>query len=76
MSQLTITGITGPGVSNTAVVLQNLQKIEFDLVRRVIKVVSRETTDSIDKTSYYDYGQTATVTYTISGVNATVTISS
>lgn len=68
-SQLTVTAKTGPGFTNTALVLTNVSEIKFDLVRKVATVVSE------GQIKEYDLYGVTTVTFTISGANYTMVIS-
>ena len=67
---LTITAPTGPGNTVTSLALSGCKEVSFEMDREVIKV-----TDSGGVIRYFDYETTATVTYTISGEIATITIS-
>lgn len=67
-ANLTVTGTLGPDVDVTTKVFANVSEIKFDLARSVLSIVSN------GKTIDFDYALTATVTYTISGTTATVTI--
>ena len=68
---LTITGKIGAGITVTSLVLTNVSKIEFDLAANVIRVFQ----SSLNKITEFDYAVEATVTWTISGTTATITIS-
>jgi len=66
---VTITGKIGPGNTVTSLVLSGVTGIDFQIKNNVIAI-------SIDdKVRFFDYDDTATVTYTISGDAATITIS-
>lgn len=72
MSQITITGLTGPGQALTASVLQDVNGLDFQFDRKVVGVRY----GSPERTTYIEYANIATVTFTISGVNTTVVMSS
>lgn len=67
---LTITGKLGPGLTLTTHVIPHIRSIEFDLEHGVINVLSADFNNMI----VFQYDSIATVTYTISGINATITI--
>lgn len=66
---VTITSTTGPGLTVTSMVLTNVSDIRFDLSKNMIYVVS----NGIIKE--FAYNAVATVTFTISGVTATIAVS-
>lgn len=68
---VTITSTYGPGLTATAQSFTRVTGLAFDYVKNTIKI------DHADGrlTAYYDYSAIATVTYTISGGTATITIS-
>lgn len=68
LASVTITATTGPGDTVTAAVFTNVSSIVFDLAANMIRLV----TNGINKEFAYD--AVATVTYTISGETATITI--
>lgn len=68
---VTITGVLGPGIAVTSQVFTNVSEINFQIKRNCIDIVQE---DKAQKHTTFDYNATATVTYTISGVNATITI--
>jgi len=66
---VTISGKIGPGNTVTSLVLSGVTDVDFQIKNNVIAI-------SIDdKVRFFDYNATATVTYTISGDAATITIS-
>ena len=65
---VTITGKVGPGNTVTSLVLRDVKSINFQVANNTIQIVYG------DKTQQFDYNATATVTYTISGSAATITI--
>lgn len=70
-STLTYTGKIGPGNTLTAKVFSDVTDIAFHLDRKTIEV-----THAIPpRISHLDYVGVATITYTISGTNATITVS-
>lgn len=66
----TVTGNTGPGGTVTALVLSNVESIEFDFQHSMINFLYNS-----GKTFKLAWTSIATVTFSISGGNATVTIS-
>lgn len=66
---VTITGTIGPGQSVTSLVLTGVTGIDFQIANNTIAI------HQDDKVTTFDYNATATVTYTISGNAATITIS-
>lgn len=70
-STVTFTGPIGIGVSVTSLVFTNVTSVQFEIERNVVRI----TQSSPNKITYIDYDATTTVTYTISGADATVTIS-
>ncbi len=69
---VTITGKIGPGFSVTSLVFTNVTGLFFNIKENTIEIVQAELAE---KHTFFDYESTATVTYTISGVAATITIS-
>lgn len=67
---LTITAPQGPGGTVTALVLSRIKQINFQMDREVIEVVKEN-----GKKVHFEYETIATVTYTISGEVATITVS-
>lgn len=67
-----ITGKIGPGNSVTSLVFNNVTGVNFQITNNTIDI---EQADSAEKHTIFDYDATATVTYTISGNVATITIS-
>jgi len=65
----TVTGKSGPGLTATAIVLNNVTDLDFQQSRYVIQI----TGDGYR--AEFDAYNTATVTYTIASRNATVVIS-
>lgn len=65
----TITSKSGPGLTATAIVLNNVTDLDFQMSRYVIQV----TGDGYQ--AFFDSYNTSTVTYTIASKIATVTIS-
>lgn len=74
-ANVTITGQTGPGITNTAIVLPNVTNIRFNIGGNTIEVTYTPTGQGTSKTVFYQYSNIATVTYTISAGVATITIS-
>ena len=68
-STATVTSDTGPAIQSTSVVYGNVTSVEFLIDKSIIRIVSN--CRIID----FDYASIGTVTYTIDGANATVTIS-
>lgn len=66
---VTITGAIGPGLSVTSLVLSDVTDVDFQIKNNTIAIAQD------DKVTTFDYDATATVTYTISGNAATITIS-
>jgi hypothetical protein len=71
-ASVTITAKAGPGLAAVAQVFTGVESIEFQIARNVIQIDH----DDVSSPSFFDYDNTATVTYVISGSNATITISS
>lgn len=71
---LTITGTLGPNNAVTSMVFQRVKEVAFELAKAVIKIVYTPPNSTEEKIQYFDYAITATVTYTISGNVATITI--
>lgn len=71
MSTVTITSTYGPGLTATAMVLNNVTKVIYDFVKKVVTV----TYGTPSVTSDFSFGLVATVTHTVSGVDSTITIS-
>lgn len=72
MSQVTVTLPIGAGASATALALTNVSGIEFDLAAKVLRVKQ----SNPSKITEFDFAAAATVTYTISGDDSTVVVSS
>jgi len=69
-ANVTVTGTTGADVDLTTKVFNGVTNIRFDIARSVVSL-----TLSTGQILDLDYSLTTTVTYTISGGVATVTIS-
>lgn len=69
-STVTVTAKTGPALQVTTLALQNVKSIQFDLERSVLYVKGDG-----PNTKEYDLSTVTTVTFSISGVNYTVTVS-
>lgn len=69
MDSVTITAKTGPGSQVTALVIQNVTNLNFDLAGENLQVFKGSSF------STYDLSDIATVTFSISGHNYTVTVS-
>ena len=69
---VTITGKIGPGFTVTSLVFTEVTGIDFQIKNNTIDIVQAE---KAQKHTIFDYESTATVTYTISGDAATITIS-
>lgn len=65
---VTITGVTGPGITNTAKTFTDVTNIAFDFLANTIRIVHGS------EITYYSYAVTATVTYVIAAGHATITI--
>jgi len=70
-ANVTVTALAGPSKQSTSVLHSAVTKIIFDLDHDTF-----ELTLSDGRPINFDYNDTATVTYTISGAIATVAISS
>ncbi len=68
---VTITETTGPGLSVTALKQTDINDIEFDFVRNVIKI----TRAGAGGIQYFDYSALATLTWTISSGATSITCS-
>lgn len=69
----TVTSTTGPGLTATAVVLNDVSNIFFDFDARVVRITYSN--GGPDITATFDYSAVLTVTFSISGTSTTVTIS-
>ena len=69
---VTITGKIGPAFEVTSLVLTGVTGVNFQIANNTIDI---EQAEKAQKHSIFDYEETATVTYTISGDAATITIS-
>jgi hypothetical protein len=72
-NSVTITGNLGPGNTVTALVFSDVTSVNFDFVARTVAITDKAT--GTPKTVYFEYANIATVTFSISGANTTVTIS-
>jgi len=70
-SQVTVTAKTGPAVQNTAIVLTDASRVEFDLMDRTL-FVSQNGQVGIKE---YDLVGVTTISCTVSGANYTWTVS-
>lgn len=71
--QVTVTAKTGPGVQNTAIVLQNVRAVNFDLIAPSVQIqVEQGAGDNIKE---YDLTGVTTITCTITGGNYAFVIS-
>jgi len=68
---LTVTAKAGPGIQNTAIVLNNVNSIEFDFNRKMIFV----TRNGLTTTQEYDMTGITSVSFSISGSTYSMTIS-
>lgn len=68
-SSATVTAKTGPNVTNTAIVLTNVTRLNYDISGLVLFITSNGVIKQ------YDLSGVTTVTTTISGTTFTVTIS-
>lgn len=69
-ANVTISGRIGPGFTVTSLLLSNVVAITFGIKNNTIDVEMEQ-----QKHRIFDYQSTATITYTISGQTATITIS-
>lgn len=69
---ITITGVLGPGQSVTSLVFSDVSDLKFHIKDNTIEIVQAL---KAEKSTFFDYDATATVTYSISGDAATITIS-
>lgn len=70
-NQATVTAPYGPGLATSAAVYANVKGINFDFDKKVVKITHGDPgTDS-----FFAYGTVATVSFSISQPNNTVTIS-
>lgn len=67
---VTITSTTGPGVTDTALVLTDVVDLRFNFAARTV-YVKRESGPG----QYFSFNSITTVTFTISGVSSTITLS-
>lgn len=70
INTVTITAKTGPGLTVTTLVINNVSDINFDLIKRELDVID---TNGIIKE--FDIDAITTITMTVSSKNYTVTIS-
>lgn len=68
----TVTSTTGPGVTNTAIVFNNVTDFEVDFMKNTMKITHAGGLTI----TYYDYSAMATMTWTISGGATSITITS
>jgi hypothetical protein len=66
----TVTAPVGAGLTATAIILSNIRRIEFDILKEMLYV-----TQSDGRVVEFAYDTIATVTYTIAGQVATITVS-
>lgn len=71
-SQITVTLDLGPDIANTAKVYSNVVDVDFQLDRKVLAIRQSDP----NKITEFDFANAATVTYTISGGNSTIVVSS
>jgi hypothetical protein len=71
-ANVTISGKIGPGYSVTSLVFTDVTAISFEIKNNTIDIFQDTKTP---RHTTFDYNATATVTYTISGSTATITIS-
>jgi len=71
--QITVTGKTGPDRTITAAVVQNVQKVDFDLNDKIISITTDQSSGGNIKE--FDLGTITTVTFAISGGNYTIVAS-
>lgn len=76
-NQITVTLPVGPGLTVTSLVLANVAEVNFQLrAAGGDKMVLQIKQESPNKIHEFDFDAAATVTYTISGQNSTVVVSS
>lgn len=76
-NQITVTLPAGPGLTATARVLSNVTDVNFRLrAGGMDKMVLEVHTESPKQIAEFDFDAAATVTYTISGQNSTIVVSS
>jgi hypothetical protein len=66
---VTITSKTGPDIESSALLFTNVSDIDFQLASGIVQFVSN------GRTLQYSLTEIATVTFTISGAVATITMS-
>lgn len=71
---ITVTGQTGPGLTVTSLVFNNIRELNFQIARSVLEIVYDDPVGNT-KTTHFDLYTIVTVTYTISTHVATVTVS-
>lgn len=69
-ANITVTADTGPDIANTTKVYNNCSRLEFDFAKNTFNF-----TEENGQIIFFEYNAVATVTYTISGSTATITIS-
>jgi len=67
----TVTAKLGPGLTATAIVLSPVNGIDFQFDRKVVGIRHGDP----EKTSYFEYADIATVTFTVSQPDTAVVIS-
>jgi len=67
----TITAKTGPAVQNTAAVLANVSKVEYDVAGSIVRV----TQNNPSRVQEFDMGGVTTATITITGGNLAFVVS-
>lgn len=68
IATVTITGVLGPGQAVTSQVYLGVTSLNFHIKDNTIEIVQAE------KSTFFDYDATATVTYTITDDTAAITI--
>ena len=71
IATVTITGVLGPGLEVTSLVFIGVTSLNFHIKDNTIEIVQAE---KAEKSTFFDYDETATVTYTITGDSAVVVI--
>ena len=71
--QVTVTAKTGPDRTNTALVLQNVNRVDFDLADKTLQVFQEN--QSGNQIKEYDLGAVTTLTCTITTGNYAFVVS-
>lgn len=72
VNNVTVTGKTGPGLTETSKLYNNVTRVNIDLLKQVVQISYDYPNVKIEE---FDLAQIATVTYTIASQIATIAFS-